>query len=265
MSIVILTGGASAQGNPEHRYLVDAFLERFGHQVTRIITAEPVTRSLNERLLRTLKRGNYKERLARYRYPGGYGPSEQDLQKRLRPHETEPTMPGDARRSHVQSHNSAECKAILEQEKPSVIVVYGTRIIQRHIFECASIITLNMHTGLSPFYRGDSTLFWPVYYNEPEKLGVTVHELVESVDGGAIAATAPVNYDIGDTEADLFAKGVKAGTAIYLDCVAAALDNSLELTPQDLSAGQEFKWIDRTVASEQQVLAQLEQWAKKSA
>ncbi|MFK8077725.1 MAG: formyl transferase [Granulosicoccus sp.] len=265
MSIVILTGGASAQGNPEHRYLVDAFLKRFGQQVTRIITAEPVTRSLNDRLLRTLKRGNYKERLARYRYPGGYGPSIQDLQKRLRPHETEPTMPGDSRRSHVQSHNNSECKTILEQEKPSVIVVYGTRIIERHIFECASSITLNMHTGLSPYYRGDSTLFWPIYYNEPDKLGVTVHELVESVDGGAIAATAPVHYDVRDTEADLFAKGVKAGTAIYLDCVEAALKNSLKLTPQDLSAGREFKWVDRTVASEQIVLSRLDNWAKKSA
>lgn len=265
MSIVILVGGESINGSPEHRYLVDAFIERFGNQVTRIISAKPVTRPITARLSRMIRRGNYRERWARFRYPGGYGPASSDLQPLLRPNESSPEMPGGTRRSQVTSHNSGECLAILEQEKPSVIVVYGTRIIKPHIFEKSSLITLNMHTGLSPYYRGDSTLFWPVYFNEPEKLGVTVHQLVESVDGGAIAATAPVQYTPGDTEADLFAKGVVAGTKIYLNCVEAALKNTLKLVPQDLSKGREFKWIHRTVACEQQVLRNLQQWAKQAA
>ena len=265
MSIVILVGGKGENANPEHRYLVGAFLERFGDQVTRIVTAEPAKRPITKRLVRMLKRGNYAERWARYRYPGGYGPDSNDLQRLLLPNETTPLLPGGDRRTHVESHNSAACQAILEQDKPSVIVVYGTRIIRNHIFEQASRITLNMHTGLSPYYRGDSTLFWPVFHNEPNKLGVTVHELVDSIDGGAIAATAPVHYSKGDTEADLFAKGVKSGTDIYLASVQAALDNTLTLQPQDLSQGREFKWIDRTVASEQQVSDQLQLWAKKAA
>jgi len=41
MSIVIMVGGTSANGNAEHRYLVDAFLRQYGDQVTRIITCEP--------------------------------------------------------------------------------------------------------------------------------------------------------------------------------------------------------------------------------
>lgn len=261
MSIVILVGGDGAQGNPEHRYLVGAFLDRFGDQVTRIVTAEPVTRPLGVRLKRMLKRGNYRERIARWRYGGGYGPDAADLQRLLLPHESEPTMPGGEKRMHVSSHNSAECAAILDEDKPDVIVVYGTRIIRQHIFERAGRITLNMHTGLSPWYRGDSTLFWPVYHNDPERLGVTVHELVASVDGGDIAATAPVIYSQGDREADLFAKGVKAGTAIYLDCVQAALDGTLQCQPQDLSLGREYRWIHRTVAAERKVANQFDQWA----
>jgi len=261
MSIVILVGGDSQNGNPEHRYLVNAFLDRFGDQVTRIITCDPVKRTFSQRLRRMIKRGNFLERIARYRFKGGYGPSSDDVLNRLRPDESNPTMPGGNRCSHVISHNSAECQAILEDESPDIIVVYGTRIIRSHIYKCARIMCLNMHTGLSPFYRGDSTLFWPVFYDDREKLGVTVHQLVDEVDGGAIAATANVTYTPGDTEADLFAKGVKAGSEIYLQAVSEALEGKLKLKPQDLSAGREFRWMDRTVSAEHKVKKQLAVWA----
>lgn len=260
MSIVILVGGSTPEANAEHRYLVRAFLERYGERVTRIITAEPVRRSFGTRLKRMLKRGNYLERLARWRFPGGYGPDPSELQQLLEPGEPHAQMPGGSRRVHVSSHNGPDCEALLEQDQPDVIVVYGTAIIRSNIFDKARIITLNMHTGLSPWYRGDSTLFWPVFFNEPDKLGVTVHELVESVDGGAIAATASVNYEQGDREAHLFAKGVRAGTDLYLDCVAAALDGALQCQPQDLSIGQEFRWKDRTIAAEKRVIARFEEW-----
>lgn len=265
MSIVILVGGSTPDGNAEHRYLVDAFLQHFGERVTRIVTAEPITRSFGTRLQRMLKRGNFSERFARWRFPGGYGPDPDDLLRLLRPDETSPQMPGGARRVHLPSHNGTACEAILDEDKPEIIVVYGTLIIQPRIFCRARNITLNMHTGLSPWYRGDSTLFWPVYYDEPGKLGVTVHELVESIDGGAIAATANVDYEPGDSEAELFAKGVRAGTQIYLDSVDAALAGSLVCTPQDQSIGREFKWKDRTVAAEHRVRQRLDEWARRPA
>jgi methionyl-tRNA formyltransferase len=166
---------------------------------------------------------------------------------------------------HVPSHNDKACEAILDADQPDIIVVYGTAIIRSNIFSRSRNMTLNMHTGLSPWYRGDSTLFWPVYYNEPDKLGVTVHELVESIDGGPIAATARVEYEQNDGEAELFAKGVKAGTRIYIDCVEAALSGSLACTAQDHSIGREFKWKDRTVSAEHLVRQRLAEWARTAA
>ena len=83
MSIVILVGGESGNGNPEHRYLVNAFLSRFGDKVTRIISAEPTRRPLKTRLKRMLKRGNYAERVRRALYKGGYGPDSEALSAAL--------------------------------------------------------------------------------------------------------------------------------------------------------------------------------------
>jgi folate-dependent phosphoribosylglycinamide formyltransferase PurN len=265
MSIAILVGGTSEHGNVQHRYLVGKFLEQFDQQVSCIISARAHRDSTGVRLKRMIKRGNYAERFARARYAGGYGPPEKVLQSLLLPQETDARMPGGERCAVVDSHNNAECEAILDACKPQVIVVYGTAIIKANIFNRAQNITLNMHTGLSPYYRGDSTLFWPVYYDDPDHLGVTVHELVASVDGGAIAATAPVQYESGDSEANLFAKGVVAGTDIYLKAVQQALDGTLICKAQDLSQGREFRWIHRTVAAEKQVLSNLQRWARAAA
>jgi len=264
MSIVILVGGTSSNGNAEHRYMVDAFLKRYGDQVTRIITCDPKPSPLLKRIKRALKRGNFRERIARAQYGKGYGPDGDLLAQCLFGNNPVDTMPGGDKISVVDSHNSAECADLIEAEKPEVIVVYGTSIIKSHIFEKAKQVTLNMHTGLSPHYRGDSTLFWPVYYNDPDNLGVTVHKLVADVDGGDIIYTGLVDYQSGDGEAELFAKGVKVGTELYLQAVQDVFDGTVVYHPQDLSQGKEFRWIHRTVKAEQTVLANLQRWAHAS-
>ncbi|MEE9334773.1 MAG: formyl transferase [Granulosicoccaceae bacterium] len=264
MSIVILVGGQSSDANPEHRYLVQAFIDHFGDAVTRIISAEPQRDPLPVRLKRAIKRGSYMERYRRSRYPGSFGPDSDELAVALFDEKAPSTLAGGDKRAIVPSHNGAACEQLLDIDKPDLIVVYGTRIIRDNIFARAGIATLNMHTGLSPHYRGDSTLFWPVYYDDPDHLGVTVHKLAASVDGGDIVYTGKVPYTNGDTEADLFAKGVKVGTELYIRAVEDALANRIQYHPQDLSIGREFRWIHRTVAAEHRVIANLAAWANRS-
>ena len=261
MSIVILVGGTSANGNAEHRYLVNAFLNQYGDQVKRIITCQPQKSPLHKRLKRALKRGNYRERIARARFGKGYGPDGNLLAHCLFGETLVDNMPGGDKITVVDSHNSTECAELLDADKPDVIVVYGTAILKPHIFTKARQVTLNMHTGLSPHYRGDSTLFWPVFYNDPDHLGVTVHKMVADVDGGDIVYTGLVDYESGDGEAELFAKGVKVGTKLYLQAVQDVFDGSIVYHPQDLSTGREFRWIHRTVEAEKTVLENFERWA----
>jgi len=264
MSIVILVGGQSREANAEHRYLVKAFVDHFGDAVTRVISAEPQRDPLPVRLKRALKRGNYLERIRRSRYDGPFGPEPDDLERALFGGKAPDRLAGGDKRAVVNSHNGEECEHLLDADKPDVIVVYGTRIIRENIFSRAGKVTLNMHTGLSPHYRGDSTLFWPVYHDDPDHLGVTVHKLAASVDGGDIIYTGKVEYSRGDSEADLFAKGVKVGTELYIKAVEEALANTIQYHPQDLSIGREYRWIHRTVAAELKVKETLARWANDS-
>tara|TARA_Y100000816_G_scaffold292138_1_gene286025 strand:+ start:1465 stop:2274 length:810 start_codon:yes stop_codon:yes gene_type:complete len=44
----------------------------------------------------------------------------------------------------------------------------------------------NIHAGLSPWYRGTITHFWPSYMLEPEKTAMTLHEITQDIDWGPI-------------------------------------------------------------------------------
>jgi len=234
MSIVILVGGRSREGNYEHRYLVEQFLQAFPDDVKCVITTDPVQRSIKEKIRRTLKRGNYAERVRRALYNRANPLEESVLGETLFPHGAPQQMPGAERVNIVPGHNSRECADLIKKLEPEVIV----------------------------YYRGDSTLFWPVYYNQKDKLGVTVHKLVPEVDAGGIVSTGLVTYEKGDSEDHIFAKGVIIGAELYIEAVRAALEKTIVFHKQDLQLGQEFRWVDRTVAAEKQVKKVLQQWAK---
>src|SRR5262245_43859948 len=104
----------------------------------------------------------------------------------------------------VPSHNGKECEALLRNLRPDIIAVYATAIIRPHIFSLARIRTLNMHTGIAPRYRGSDTVFWPLYNQEPEWVGVTIHVLDQGVDSGPVIATARPAIDDQDDEDRLF-------------------------------------------------------------
>ena len=69
--------------------------------------------------------------------------------------------------------------------KPDVIIVYGTGIIKGPILEYTNKI-INIHLGMSPYYNGAGTNWWPMYNEEFEFVGTTVHYLDAGVDTGDI-------------------------------------------------------------------------------
>ena len=268
MSIALLVGGSGADGDPDHRHLVGAFLERFGARVTHVVTTAPPPRvPLGERLRRALRRGDYLERLRRARWHAGPGPHPDALERALEREagQAVPTrMPGAERVFTVRSHDGPECAALLDAAAPEVLVAFGTRAPHGHPIDRARLCALNLHLGLWPWYRGDSALFWPVHGDEPGRLGVTVHRLVAG-EGGGVAATARIDYRPGDTEADLHARAVAVGTEMVLDAVEAALAGRLRFHEPDLSLGREFRRRERTVAAERRTLARLDEWAYRAA
>ncbi len=69
---------------------------------------------------------------------------------------------------------------------PELIIVYGTSIIKGEIIKIFRNKILNLHLGLSPYYRGAGTNYFPFVNNEPEFCGATFMYLDEGVDTGQI-------------------------------------------------------------------------------
>ena len=45
---------------------------------------------------------------------------------------------------------------------------------------------INIHMGLSPYYRGSSCNFWALYDSKPDYVGATIHLLSKGLDSGAM-------------------------------------------------------------------------------
>jgi hypothetical protein len=70
--------------------------------------------------------------------------------------------------------------------KPDLAFIFGTNIIKDPLLSILPPLTINLHLGLSPWYRGSATLFWPFYFLQPQYAGATFHKIVLEADAGDI-------------------------------------------------------------------------------
>jgi len=87
---------------------------------------------------------------------------------------------------YVDGINTDAGRAVVSETSPDLLLVYGTGIIGKRVLDMASQLTLNLHTGMSPDYRGSNAVFWPIYNRDFHLIGATVHECTPRVDGGEI-------------------------------------------------------------------------------
>jgi methionyl-tRNA formyltransferase len=159
-------------------------------------------------------------------------------------------FPPGARVTRVDGVNSAEALNAVAALRPHLLLVYGTSIVGDRMLGLARERALNMHTGISPLYRGTQCAFWPVVNGEPELIGATVHECTSETDGGQVFAAGPAAWDERDRLHELFGRAVVKGADLYVDVVRRYLDGSLEGAPQDLSVGREYRGFERTLGPE---------------
>jgi methionyl-tRNA formyltransferase len=243
----------------EHRYVASVLCRAFPDMVTAIVLARPQPESLQAQIAKYWRRYSASQLCSRVAAK---------LYARLtrqneRRHVTLSRIlsgPGDPLQMPrmdlvriVPSHNGPECEAILSGIRPDVIAVYGTGVIKPRIIRLASVSVLNMHTGISPRYRGADTVFWPLYNREPEWIGITVHVLDEGIDSGPVIFTGRPSIDPNDDEDSLFAKCVTSGADLYAEAIRQIATGTVRFTPQQLESGRQYRFVDRTVAAERRV------------
>jgi phosphoribosylglycinamide formyltransferase 1 len=99
---------------------------------------------------------------------------------------------------------------VIKQYKPDFTVVFGSSILSRNIIALHSPGTIiNLHLGLSPYYRGTGTNFWPFYNEEPQYVGATIMHINEGVDTGHIISHVTPKVEKNDDVHSLGCKVIK--------------------------------------------------------
>ena len=130
--------------------------------------------------------------------------------------------------------NSPVTVNFLREQNPDAVVVFGADLIKGQLLEELPEFSINLHLGLSPWYRGAATLFWPFYFLEPNYAGATFHKITPSPDAGSILHQTVPPLDSGNGIHDVAAKTVIAATEDF----TTLLDR--------FSKGKSFEFADQT-------------------
>ncbi len=94
-----------------------------------------------------------------------------------------------------------EKKNIIEKIKrlnPNFIIAFGCSILREDFLKEFENKILNIHLGLSPYYRGSGTNFFPFYFKELQFLGSTVMKIDKGIDTGKIVTQIRPNFKKDD-------------------------------------------------------------------
>ena len=82
--------------------------------------------------------------------------------------------------------NTEEGRSLIKQLKPDLVLVNGTRIISKKTLESVPATFINIHTGITPAFRGVHGGYWAMATGKKNLFGTTVHYVDTGVDTGGI-------------------------------------------------------------------------------
>jgi folate-dependent phosphoribosylglycinamide formyltransferase PurN len=122
------------------------------------------------------------------------------------------------------------------ERRADVLLDYGSLLLGAAWFDLGIPWMINLHGGLSPWFRGSATLLWPLILGQPECLGATLHALEPPIDGGGIYQHVRPALDPADDPATIGCKTVAAAALASLQLMDLLQSSgSLQARPQKQS------------------------------
>jgi len=132
----------------------------------------------------------------------------------------------------VKNVNQEDSVEFIKNSAPELIVVFGTSLIKKDIMGIPEKAIINVHTGLSPYYRGGQCAFWCLYNDEPEYIGVTVHYLDEGIDSGDIIIQGRPKIEEGDCVTSIECKLAILATQLLIKAIKQIEEDKAKGVPR---------------------------------
>jgi folate-dependent phosphoribosylglycinamide formyltransferase PurN len=138
---------------------------------------------------------------------------------------------------HVSSANHDESVKALTEYKPDIVIVNGTRILSRKLLNAVKAVFINMHTGITPQYRGVHGGYWAVANNDLENCGVTIHLVDAGIDTGNIVYQSAIEVTSKDNFITYPYLQFAAGIPLELKAVEDVINERLTTREKHTSKG----------------------------
>jgi len=113
--------------------------------------------------------------------------------------------------------------------KSEIYVIFGSSYIKGHLIDfLVKQRAINIHMGVSPYYRGSDCNFWALHDNNPHLVGATIHLLSKGLDSGPMLyhamsklKTNPYEYTMSTVKAAFhsIAERIRAKTIFEIEPV----------------------------------------------
>ena len=100
---------------------------------------------------------------------------------------------------------------------PDLMFVCGAPLLKPSIFNLPRLGTVNLHFGISPDYRGQHTLLWPLLQGDYGRIGATLHYVNEGIDAGRVLFRIYPALEPGDDLVSIEAKVVRLAARTVRD------------------------------------------------
>lgn len=128
----------------------------------------------------------------------------------------------------------------------SVVVAYG-HILPREVLDVPPRKSINVHASLLPRLRGAAPVTWAIARGH-ETTGVTVMEMVETMDAGPILFQLEEPIGPRDTATELGARLSEVGAAALVEALALMEADALDRREQDEDEATYAPKVDRETA-----------------
>lgn len=151
---------------------------------------------------------------------------------------------------NVSSVNSSYTVGLIKDNDIDIICFLGGEIAKSALINSPNLLCLNYHSGISPFYNGNKTIFNAVADNRPNFSGGTLMKMSERIDGGEILSHFLPSIAPKDTAADLFCKSI-IGSVTLINCFLSYLgENDGYHSIKQKRSFRYFKNIDWVIAND---------------
>lgn len=155
--------------------------------------------------------------------------------------------------------NSPELRQYLLPFKPDIVAVLGSSVLRQEMISLPSVAMINIHSGLSPYYRGTWSYGWPIVNREPEYIGVTVHHINSGIDTGDILYQTKPLLEKDDDLNTIFLKVIAEGIELIVKAIEEIMTRgSVRSYKQPQRVGRLYQVKDFDVVAARVCLKNLE-------